>query len=130
MEESRENQPTWNQILQQAGNTPPGYGGIATVQAAQKVSAELESLKGAIMVLSTNISSQTRNLNSGLSGATQQLIQESGAFEQQLRELNENIKEFSNSTSRLSSKANRLIWWYVILTFFIAVATILNLLKK
>jgi hypothetical protein len=123
-------QSEWDQLIQQANNMPPGYGvGGATIKAAQKITAELDSLKGTIMVLSTNIASQTANLTSAISGSVKTLTEEGAAIEQRLDDLNANIKDFNKSTSILTGQANRLIRWYVILTFVIAIATVISLLK-
>jgi len=44
-----------------------------------------------------------------------------------LDNLTKEIQDFSKVTTELSGKANKLIWWYVILTAVIAGATIINL---
>ena len=44
-----------------------------------------------------------------------------------LNGLNQKISEFSDSTTHLSKKANKLIFWYVALTAVIAVATVVNI---
>lgn len=44
-----------------------------------------------------------------------------------LESITEEIKNFNETTSGLTKKANKLIWWYVILTGVIAIVTIVNI---
>ena len=100
----------WDEIIKRAeSDAKSGKSTSVIIRAAQKVTNGISNLTANIDRLGREIERSARDLNSNVNG------------------LNQKISEFSDSTTHLSKKANKLIFWYVALTAVIAVATVVNI---
>lgn len=70
------------------------------------------------------------NVSEQISSTSQQVVHLTGSVRkvnESLGNLTKEINNFNQATTQLTTKANKLIWWYVILTGVIATATIISI---
>ena len=89
------------------------------VKTASNLGEEIKNLKD-------KINSASNFTNRAISQLTIDLKNGTDNLNNSIGELKQVISDFSNETTKLSNKANILIWWYVVLTGIIAMAAILS----
>lgn len=127
LEEKSEN---WDEIISRADADPTqGKQAGATVRAIKNASLKLSYLAEEINKLERKINSASNFLNRAISQSAIDINNSLKNLNDSISNLGEKISNFSQKTTNLSQTANKLIWWYVILTGVIAVAMIIQIFK-
>ena len=102
-------------------NTLEGEQYLAAIL-VKTVSNLVEEIKN----LKDQINRASNFTNRAISQLTVDLKNGTDNLNNSIGELKQVISDFSNETTKLSNKANTLIWWYVVLTGIIAMTAILS----